>query len=276
MKGLAERREVSARIGARYYTVAKHRDSLLKAEIAKRLPPDGVFLDAGCGRNLLLARGFRETCRLAVGVDLFPMDVRQHGVPGVQSDLAALGLASGVVDVLATRSVVEHLPDPEAAFREVARVLKPGGAAVMLCPNKWYYSSVVGRLIPERAAAVLLKLIFGRNVYDNFPTYYRANTRRAVRRLAVRAGLDCELAIVTEHPPDYLKISPFLYRLGVLYDQLTVHCKPLQWLATSFVLVLRKPGASTAAAGPLGGGAAVRAGGEAARDREREVGAHGA
>ncbi len=266
MKSLAERREASARIGSRYYTVAKHRDSLLKAEIARRLPPDGVFLDAGCGRNLFLARRFRERCRLAVGVDLCPMDARQHGLSGVQSDLAALGFASGRVDVLATRSVMEHLADPEAAFREVARVLRPGGAAVMLCPNKWYYSSVVGRMIPERAAARLLRLIFGRSVYDNFPTYYRANTRRAVRRLAARVGLRYELAIVPEHPPDYLKIFPLLYRLGVLYDRITVRWKPLHWLATSFVIVLCKPEAP----------AAARAGGEAAGGRGHEAGTRGA
>jgi len=252
MKSLAERRNASARIGSAYYTVARHRDTLLKREISTRLPTDGVFLDAGCGRNFFLARQFRGKCRLALGVDLFPMGVREHGVPGVQSDLAALGVASGTVDVLATRSVAEHLPEPLDALREIARVLKPGGAAVMLCPNKWYYACAAGRLVPESLSGKILKLIFGKSAYDNFPTYYRANTRRAMRRLADRAGLELEAVQVTEHPPDYLKLSPFLYRLGVWFDQVTIRSKALHGLAVSFIFVLRKPGGSRSSPSGLG------------------------
>jgi SAM-dependent methyltransferase len=164
-------------------------------------------------------------------------------VKGVVSDVAAIPFASEVFDIVAMRSVSEHLPDPVAAFREIARVLKPGGALAILCPNKWYYASMAGRLIPGAAAGGILKLIFGKSVYDNFPTYYRANTRRAVRRLARQSGLDVEVAVPCEHPPDYLKLSPTLFHAGVLWDRITARWRPLQGLAVSYLFVLRKPGA---------------------------------
>jgi len=244
MKSLAERRQASALIGAEVYTVAKHRDTLLLREVLERLPAGGVFLDAGCGRNFYLASRVRPHCRVAIGADLDPMAVREHGLPGVQSDLAALAIGDGSVDVLATRSVVEHLSDPLKAFREFARVLKPGGAAVMLFPNKWYYACAAGRLVPGFAAGTILKLIYGKSVYDNFPTYYRANTRGAMRSLAREAGLEVRKTIVTEHPPHYLKLSPFLFRLGVWFDQATVRHRLLHGLATSYIVVLEKPGES--------------------------------
>ena len=253
MKGLAERRRASARIGARHYTLAGHRDTRLREAIERLLPSDGLFLDAGCGGKILLARQAHERCRLAIGVDLAVVPPGEPGLRTVLSDLAALGLGSGTFDVVAMRSVSEHLPDPAPAFREMARVVRPGGAVVILCPNKWYYSSLLGRLVPGRAGAGILRAIYGGTVYDNFPTYYRANTRRAVRRLATQAGLDVESVEVCEHPPDYLKLSPLLFRLGVLYDRITARWRPLNGLAVSFLFVLRKPSGGAAAAGGPGG-----------------------
>ncbi|HNY32895.1 MAG TPA: methyltransferase domain-containing protein [Fibrobacteria bacterium] len=39
-------------------------------------------------------------------------------------------------DLVITQDVLEHLPDPESAFREIARTLKPGGAHLFTVP--WY------------------------------------------------------------------------------------------------------------------------------------------
>jgi GT2 family glycosyltransferase/glycosyltransferase involved in cell wall biosynthesis/SAM-dependent methyltransferase len=42
-------------------------------------------------------------------------------------DLTALTLPSGSFDLVTTNEVLEHVPDLDAALREIARVLKPGG-----------------------------------------------------------------------------------------------------------------------------------------------------
>jgi SAM-dependent methyltransferase len=41
--------------------------------------------------------------------------------------LTALTLPSGSFDLVTTNEVLEHVPDLDAALREIARVLKPGG-----------------------------------------------------------------------------------------------------------------------------------------------------
>jgi hypothetical protein len=49
-------------------------------------------------------------------------------------NLEALTLPDTSVDVFVTQDVMEHVLDPPAAFREIARVLRPGGAHVFTTP----------------------------------------------------------------------------------------------------------------------------------------------
>ncbi|MFN7056809.1 class I SAM-dependent methyltransferase [Hyphomonas sp.] len=48
--------------------------------------------------------------------------------------LEALTFADGSFDLLITQDVMEHVFNPDAAFREIARVLKPGGAHIFTVP----------------------------------------------------------------------------------------------------------------------------------------------
>jgi SAM-dependent methyltransferase len=48
--------------------------------------------------------------------------------------LEALTFTSNSVDLFITQDVLEHVLDPAAAFREIARVLKPGGAHIFTVP----------------------------------------------------------------------------------------------------------------------------------------------
>lgn len=56
-------------------------------------------------------------------------------VDGVlREDLQDLSLADESVDLVVTQDVFEHVNDPDAAWREIARVLKPGGAHLWTVP----------------------------------------------------------------------------------------------------------------------------------------------
>lgn len=54
------------------------------------------------------------------------------GAAFVDGDATALPFADGSVDVLRCERVFQHLPDAEAAAREFARVLAPGGRVVVI------------------------------------------------------------------------------------------------------------------------------------------------
>lgn len=49
-------------------------------------------------------------------------------------DLAALTFPDNSFDLFITQDVVEHIFNPENVFREIARVLKPGGAHIFTAP----------------------------------------------------------------------------------------------------------------------------------------------
>jgi arsenite methyltransferase len=98
-----------------------------------------TIVDVGCGEGLIafgaLDRGAREVVFVDVSESLLAFCRAEASERGVldrcrfvrasADELTPLGPAS--VDVVATRSVLIYVDDKEAAFREFARVLRPGG-----------------------------------------------------------------------------------------------------------------------------------------------------
>jgi hypothetical protein len=62
--------------------------------------------------------------------------------------LEALTFADNTFDLFITQDVMEHVFDPAAAFREIARVLKPGGMHILTVP-------LVNKTAPSRRRAAL-------------------------------------------------------------------------------------------------------------------------
>ena len=52
------------------------------------------------------------------------------------ADVAALPFAADSFDCIYTMGTLEHVPDPDRAFAEIARVVKPGGVAIVGVPNR--------------------------------------------------------------------------------------------------------------------------------------------
>lgn len=95
-----------------------------------------LTLDMGCGTGGTLDR-LREFAR-PVGLDLEPLALELCRERGHQSLVLAsatqLPFAEGTFDAAVALDVLEHIPDDAAAAAELARVLKPGGVAVVTVP----------------------------------------------------------------------------------------------------------------------------------------------
>jgi SAM-dependent methyltransferase len=93
----------------------------------------GRVLDLGCGVGHSYDRlAPRET----VGVDIDPAALSGQDRETVVADMRQLPFAEdSFSSVLAVQSI-EHVPDPERAIMEAARVLDPAGVAVFVTPNR--------------------------------------------------------------------------------------------------------------------------------------------
>jgi ubiquinone/menaquinone biosynthesis C-methylase UbiE len=120
------------------------------------------------------------------------------------------------IDLLVSDAVVEHVQDPDQYFAECQRVVKPGGVICIRTTNRWSYVSIAARIVPNRLhGKVVEKVQPGREEKDVFPTYFRANTLRSLRRLLAAYGFEgCVYRHIAE--PNYFRFSRTAYGLGMI------------------------------------------------------------
>lgn len=126
-------------LGARVMTT-KHRSFAAVAD-ELGLRPDDELLDIGCGAGALLAEQGAGV-RFVAGLDLsdVPLDMARHALTDriaagtaevVKGDAMALPWEDGRFSAVASLDCLKFVEDPRRAFREVYRVLRPGGRAVI-------------------------------------------------------------------------------------------------------------------------------------------------
>ncbi len=103
---------------------------LLRQQLARYAPLlSGEVLDIGSGR----ARRYAHLCPRATAYRT--LDTDPAGQPDILASADAIPLPDASVDGIICTQVLEHLPHPWIAVREMARILRPGGHAVITVPQ---------------------------------------------------------------------------------------------------------------------------------------------
>jgi len=104
-----------------------------------RIEPGSVVLDLGCGAgtDLLIAAQMTGPSGRAIGVDMTPSMLERARASAQATGLANVELHHGLiedlpvadesVDVVISNGVIDLVPDKDAVFDEIDRVLRPGG-----------------------------------------------------------------------------------------------------------------------------------------------------
>jgi len=168
---MADRLELTSRAESRHFWYRGFRDVVtpLIAQLAGSRR-DLRLLDCGCGtgynlRTLLLPYG------RPFGFDLTAEAInraRVYGRPLVRADVTNIPFMQDSFDLAISFDVLQSVQDDTRALRELARVLKPGGHAVIN----------------------VTAMEFLRGHHSNFWGEFRRYTRSSGTRLAERAGLE--------------------------------------------------------------------------------------
>ena len=183
----------------------------------------------------------------AIGVDISPAittDARRgFAADGqrllvVQGDVRALPFRSGSVDAVYSMGTIEHFDDTEGAVREILRVLRPGGRAIIGVPNRH----------DPFLRPLLVVLLYHLGLYGY--GFEKSYSRRALRAMLERAGFHVTAETGILFIPGWLRMldlacHAWLRPLARLTGTL---CAPFDWCSRRYPR-LRRHGYLIAAVG---------------------------
>ncbi len=228
------------------YTYHKMK-GIVQEFVSEALAKGGRVLDVGCNRGYDLLR---------LEEKLGSQNLRLHGIEVSRDDLRvamnragsarapasfhfvlsvaeSLPFRDGGFDAVVCSEVVEHLPDPDAAIREMSRVLSPGGVLALTTPNagnklhklrKFLPGSMKARSDQWRNAQQEINIERGTAEGTNLPHISEHSTKEWCDKLReanltvveVRRG-----SLLFGDP--YLENRPMLWAASVIMDRVLDH-----------------------------------------------------
>ena len=151
------------------------------AEALDTTGASGTVADVGCGSGAM--RPFtRKRFSRYIGVDAIRFASLSPPVPLVRADLdAPIPLGDAIADAAIAVETIEHLENPRAFVRELARITRPGGWVIVSTPNQLSAMSIATLVARQRFAAF-------QDVH--YPAHRSALLEVDLRRIAAEAGLD--------------------------------------------------------------------------------------
>jgi 2-polyprenyl-3-methyl-5-hydroxy-6-metoxy-1,4-benzoquinol methylase len=162
------------------------------AAARRAIPAPGMVLDYGSGTGQLLtflARAFPAAQLSASDIMERPTTL-PDAVTWYRHDLNLVApMPDSSFDLIVAAEVIEHLESPRHMMREIARLLRPGGVAVLSTPN------------PHSIRSLITFAARGHHAnFDesNYPAHITPVAEIDFRRAASEAGLDTREVFATD------------------------------------------------------------------------------
>lgn len=210
---------------------------LLTRLVSERISSNVAVLDIGCGHGNFVIDELAGRFRKRIGFDL----ARESTTNNTSVEQVFIGndkelpFTDEAFDLALSLWTLEHVKHPVFLFKEIQRILKPGGIFAFVTPNRPSLLIFIRRLMSKRVADWLLEYFYGRNDDDVFEVYYRANDAATLRYLAQEAGLKIDY-IRENEDPSYTSFGRNTYALSAMFSR-------LPWAVSKphLIAVLRKP-----------------------------------
>lgn len=162
--------------GANHYIDHASRQNAVNVLAPILKQPNPIILEVGCSSGFFLAELQSKgpnACLVGsdfIGGSLLKLAERLRGVPIVQFDITQCPLEDSSFDGVVLLNVLEHIEDDLTALKQVHRILRPGGLAVIEAP----------------AGPHLY------DFYDRHLMHFRRYTSKSLKTLAEKAGFKVE------------------------------------------------------------------------------------
>ena len=155
------------------------------------------LLEAGCGSSTRLTI---PAGTYVVGIDISQSQLDKNDIldEKILGDIQTYPLEEAVFDIIICRDVLEHLSDPEAAVRNFARAIKPGGLIILALPNLRSLKGWITKWSPHWFHVWTYKYIFrrkhaGKAGFAPFKTYMRSSIAPdRLKELGDKLGLNID------------------------------------------------------------------------------------
>ncbi len=161
------------------------------------LQPGMTVYDIGGGKNPLISRDCKSALALTViGLDIDARQFRAAPRGAYDRTICAdiCNYAGGAeADVVICQALLEHVLNVESAVQGIARVLKPGGRALIFVPCRNALYARINQVLPELLKRRILFAIFPEMHLDHgFPAHYDRCTPGNLEQIAERHDLVVE------------------------------------------------------------------------------------
>ena len=168
-------------------------DEWYEATLFRLVESGTTWLDVGCGRGLFpgnepLGKLLSSRARMLVGLDPSDNIDKNTLVHERAKCLLEEYEPDQTFDLVSLRMVAEHIRDPKSAVAALGRLTRSGGRVVIYTVSKWSPASLAAALTPMAVHHMAKRILWGGLPEDDFPTAYRMNTRKQLRRLFMTEG----------------------------------------------------------------------------------------
>jgi SAM-dependent methyltransferase len=158
----------------------------------------GLILDVGCGSGPSNPHimPLYALPRQIDGVDPFPV-VHQNATATRkwQGEFDKVAVPQNEYDALIAFNVVEHVANPGPFLQQAYNALKPGGRFYAITPCGTHPFAWAVRLV--QALGIKNKMVQGQEGWNDYPAWYRLNSKATVVKHAQAAGF--ARAVLTYH-----------------------------------------------------------------------------
>lgn len=160
-------------------------------QVKNNISEGNVILDIGGGKKCDFASERKNYDRLfiiALDISQEELDYNHDVDKKIAFDITSgnkVPLDDNSVDMITSRSVLEHLINLDNAFSEVSRILKPGGKFISLFPNKFGLFAIINQILPHwLARKILFSVNPGVKGHCGFRAYYSKCYYPEVKKIA--------------------------------------------------------------------------------------------